>query len=248
MSTQPDSKRLKHNGSNDDKGLCTIACLGPLGTYSHQATTDFFGDDADVKTCNEIADVFDAVEHDSARYGVVPIENSSFGQVQETMARLRTTRLSVRGMTKLKIGHALLSSTPRRAPGKSRTPTRSEQHDPAASEDACAEQESESALPVLRIYSHEQAIGQCKAYLAAHYGHAEIISVTSTAKAALLAKDDDQALAVCSLKCAQVYRLQVVDTDIQDAGAGNTTRFIVLSKPDDPLKSQFPVSELRNQE
>ncbi|KAK4055594.1 prephenate dehydratase [Microbotryomycetes sp. JL201] len=233
---EPDSKRLKQNGHS--KEAVKVACLGPLGTYSHQATTEFFGDDSDLSTCNEIADVFKAVESRAVRYGVVPIENSSFGPVQETMARLRSTRLSVRGMTKLKIGHALMSNTPRvKRP-------RSAAHDAHESQknSVAPDQSPNSSVPVLRIYSHEQAIGQCKGYLARYYDGAQIVSVTSTAKAALLAKDDNQALAVCSLKCAQVYQLHVIDTDIQDAGADNTTRFIVLSQPGDELDSRFPLS------
>lgn len=58
----------------------------------------------------DVADVFTAVSSGSASYGVVPIENSSFGPVAETTEQLRTTELSVRGMLALRIGHALMAS------------------------------------------------------------------------------------------------------------------------------------------
>lgn len=71
-------------------------------------------------------DVFDIVQSGKVDYGVVPIENSTFGRVGETMLRLRDANLAVRDMVTLKIGHALL--------GKAVEGTRS----------------------VKRIYSHEQ--------------------------------------------------------------------------------------------
>lgn len=54
--------------------------------------------------------MFTAVSAGETSFGVVPIENSSFGPVVETMDQLRVTELAVRGMTALRIGHALLAS------------------------------------------------------------------------------------------------------------------------------------------
>lgn len=54
--------------------------------------------------------MFKAVEGAECSYGVVPIENSTAGAVRETTEALRSTVLAVRGMTKLRISHALLAS------------------------------------------------------------------------------------------------------------------------------------------
>lgn len=104
-------------------------------------------------------------------------------------------------------------------------------------------------------------------YLAKRYPGVEIRACNSTARAAELAKEDENALAICSIKCAEVYGLEVVDTDIQDGGAGrystleviemiekrgtdfvanepgNTTRFVVISLPSVPLSEDFPFSK-----
>ncbi|GAA6059782.1 hypothetical protein JCM10212_003677 [Sporobolomyces blumeae] len=194
-----------------------IAFLGPLGTYSHQAATDFFGNGVELAPVERIADVFTAVATSNVPFGVVPIENSSFGPVVETQDELRTTRLCVRGMVQLKIGHSLLGrkGVPREGAGRT---------------------------TVRRVYSHEQAIGQCRSYLGERYPQAEIIPVTSTAKAAQQAASEPEALAICSLKCAEVYNLDVIDTDIQDAGYSNTTRFVALSRIDTPLPAEYPLS------
>ncbi|GAA5882238.1 hypothetical protein JCM16303_002298 [Sporobolomyces ruberrimus] len=193
-----------------------ISFLGPLGTYSHQAATNFFGDEVDLLPVERIADVFTSVTSSTSDFGIVPIENSSFGPVLETEEQLRTTRLSLRGMVQLKIGHSLLAK--RGVAG-----------------------DEEGKKRIKRVYSHEQGIGQCRQYIAERYPQAEMIPVTSTAKAAQDAKEDEEGLAICSLKCAEVYDLDVVDTNIQDAGFSNTTRFIALSRSDRTLPDRYPI-------
>ncbi|GAA5914728.1 hypothetical protein JCM6882_002725 [Rhodosporidiobolus microsporus] len=200
-----------------------VAFLGPLGTYSHQAATEFFGDECDLLPQPTIADVFTAVSSPSSpsaqrpTFGLVPIENSSFGPVAETSDQLRTTALSVRGMIALRVGHALL-----------------------ASKEAKGDTEG-----VKRVYSHEQGIGQCSRYLSTRYPLATVVPVASTALAAQKAAADPDALAICSIKCAEVYDLAVVDTDIQDAGTVNTTRFIALSLSSVSLPPYYPVSQTK---
>ncbi|GAA5927249.1 prephenate dehydratase PHA2 [Sporobolomyces koalae] len=193
-----------------------IAFLGPLGTYSHQAATEFFGNESELVPVARISDVFASVERRECEFGVVPIENSSFGPVIETANELRTTTTSVRGMIQLKIGHALLSKR-----GVAAT--------------------DEGKQSMKRVYSHEQGIGQCRKYISERYPQAKVVPVNSTAKAAQEAVNDPSGLAICSLKCAEVYDLDVVDTDIQDAGFSNTTRFIALSLPHVTMDSRYPI-------
>lgn len=195
-----------------------VAFLGPLGTYSHQATCDFFGSNIILIPVPRIEDVFKAVASSSTTYGLVPIENSSIGPVKETMDLLRSTDLAVRNMVALRIGHALLGK-----PGRV------------------------AKADVKKVFSHEQGIGQCVGYLSKNYPLAEVVPCTSTARAAELAADDIEALAICSIKCAEVYGLEVVDRDIQDGGHTNTTRFVVLSKAGVPLDPQFPASPTSKQ-
>lgn len=66
-------------------------------------------------------------------------------------------------------------------------------------------------------------------YLKEQYPDAQVVSCNSTARAAQLALEDDgEALAICSPKCAEVYGLEVVDTDIQDGGEGEFSRSDVM--------------------
>ncbi|BGP54989.1 hypothetical protein JCM8202_005981 [Rhodotorula sphaerocarpa] len=193
-----------------------VAFLGPLGTYSHQAAHEFFGDECVDVPQERIADVFSAVAASRATYGVVPIENSSFGPVAETTEQLRTSELALRGMVRLSIGHTLLANRE-------------------------VEVGPEGKRAPRRVYSHEQAIGQCRQYLQTHYPDVQIVPVNSTARAAQEASRDLAGLAICSAQCAQVYDLQVLDREIQDAGAANTTRFVVLALSSTPLPAEYPV-------
>lgn len=58
------------------------------------------------------------------------------------------------------------------------------------------------------------------------------MSTNSTAKAAQFAVDDEEGLAICSKICAEVYGLTVLDTEIQDGGAGEVIRFLVTIQAD----------------
>ena len=82
---------------------------------------------------------------------------------------------------------------------------------------------------VKTIYSHPQAIAQCKGWLKKNFPHVELMETSSTSKAALLASKDDTVAAIASQKAAHIYELLPVASKIEDFG-GNITRFLVIGK------------------
>ena len=86
-----------------------VACLGPEGTYSEAATYRHFGHAVQTVNENTIADIFHAVENGRARFGVVPVENSTEGTITYTLDMLMRTSLRVCGEIRLRIQHQLLS-------------------------------------------------------------------------------------------------------------------------------------------
>lgn len=86
-----------------------IACLGPLGTYSHQAVMEQFGVRTNVVPVNSISEVFDEVEHQRVDYGLVPVENSTEGVVAATLDRFVDSTLTIKAEVQLRIEHCLLS-------------------------------------------------------------------------------------------------------------------------------------------
>jgi chorismate mutase/prephenate dehydratase len=90
-----------------------VACLGPLGTFSHQAARQQFGAGSDIIPVDTIAEVFDEVEHLRADYGIVPVENSTEGTVAATLDRFVSSPLAIKAEVLLDIEQCLLSRSGR---------------------------------------------------------------------------------------------------------------------------------------
>jgi len=86
-----------------------VAYLGPEGTYSQMAADRHFGHAVVTNPEVGISEIFAAVESGRARFGVVPVENSTEGAVNQTLDLLTTTSLRVCGELNLRIQHQLLS-------------------------------------------------------------------------------------------------------------------------------------------
>ncbi|MDR3708539.1 MAG: prephenate dehydratase [Capsulimonadaceae bacterium] len=88
----------------------TIAYWGPAGSYTHMAATSKFGSSSDFLSCNSILEVFSAVEHTRADYGVIPVENSVEGVVHYTLDSLQLTKLKICAEIYVPITHNLLTT------------------------------------------------------------------------------------------------------------------------------------------
>lgn len=86
---------------------------------------------------------------------------------------------------------------------------------------------------IKRIYSHPQATAQCRRWLEKNMPEVEIIEATSTARAAELARDDEEGAAIAGDLAAQYYNLEFVERHIEDF-KDNYTRFLVISKTMSP--------------
>ena len=86
---------------------------------------------------------------------------------------------------------------------------------------------------IRRLYSHPQALAQCRAWLQVNLPQAEVIEASSTTRAAELAARNRNGAAIASALAAQIYKLEVVEQNIQD-NASNATRFLVLGRQDTP--------------
>jgi len=87
-----------------------IACLGPRGTFTHQAAISKFGASMEYLLQPEIRDVFLAVTRGHADYGVVPIENSTEGSVNATQDMLMESDLKICSEIFLEIHQNLMAT------------------------------------------------------------------------------------------------------------------------------------------
>jgi chorismate mutase/prephenate dehydratase len=82
---------------------------------------------------------------------------------------------------------------------------------------------------IKKVYSNPQASAQCRRWLESNLPGIPILESTSTARAAEIASQDDEAAAIASELAAKVYDLHFVEKDIGNS-RHNYTRFLVISK------------------
>ncbi|OTA93074.1 hypothetical protein M434DRAFT_395949 [Hypoxylon sp. CO27-5] len=213
----------------------TVCFLGPVSSYTHQATLDTFPSDKfDLIPVETIKDIFETTQSGRADYGVVPFENSSNGSVVFTLDQFADRAgeyadLSVCAEIYLDVHHCLLGHfSPSQSQSQSRPPS----------------QEIE-VKHVKRVYSHPQAFGQCVKFLRRHLRGVETIDVSSTSKAATLAKADatGESAAISSAAAAELLGLDVLARNIEDR-EDNTTRFFVLRRGRDAPASDKALGEV----
>ena len=144
--------------------------------------------------------VFNAIDQGLCQYGVLPIENSTAGSVKKVYDLMIRHNFSIVRTFRLKVDHNLLAL-------------------PGTKIDSIKE-----------IYSHEQAINQCSAFLATMPG-VKVIPVENTAVAAQMVANSgrNDVAALSSRSCAELYGLSCLASCIQDKG-NNYTRFICIAK------------------
>ena len=149
--------------------------------------------------CREFYEVFHGVETGQFDIGVVPVENSLEGLITQVNDLLTETKLKVIGEVKIPIHHCLLALP-------------------------------EAEYRDLKIvYSHPQALAQCREYIERHRLEARPFYDTA-GSAKMLSEDRPEATAVIASRlCADLYHLEVIQEDIEDHES-NATRFVVLSK------------------
>lgn len=86
-----------------------IAFLGPVQSYSYLAACKVFGPASGMVGVTSIPAVFEEVARDQARYGVVPIENSTDGRIVDTLNMFIRTPVQICGEIPLPIHHNLLA-------------------------------------------------------------------------------------------------------------------------------------------
>ncbi|MGE3911991.1 MAG: prephenate dehydratase [Chloroflexota bacterium] len=100
------------SASRDMQRPPRIAFLGPRATFGHQAALQRFGTSSVYVPTATNADIVTEVERGNADFGVIPIENSTGGPVEESQDRLVETRLQVCDEVTIHIAQNLLSRFP----------------------------------------------------------------------------------------------------------------------------------------
>jgi chorismate mutase/prephenate dehydratase len=188
-----------------------IAFQGELGAYSETAVYNFFGQNVEVKPCKSFDEVFENVKAGTVDYGVVPIENSIEGSVNRTYDLFLEYDLKVCGEIIIRISHCLIA------------------HKGATIEE------------IDTVYSHPQALAQCRKFLEQHKLRA--ISTFDTAGSVKMIKEKNMmdSAAIASERAAKIYDMSILAREIEDI-KNNSTRFFVLDKKDSPYSGEDKTS------
>jgi prephenate dehydratase len=181
-----------------------IAYLGPPGTFTEEAAL-LYDETAQLIPFPSISAVAVAVASVMAEEGVVAIENSIEGSVTDTLDLLiHESRVLIRKELVLSIEHHLM--------GKKGT----------------------EASDVKVIFSHPQALGQCRQFIERCFPKAEVVAALSTASAVEeMMASPHPAAAIGTRRAAELYGAETLAKGIQDQ-ASNVTRFVVLAPTDHP--------------
>jgi prephenate dehydratase/chorismate mutase len=148
--------------------------------------------------CLEFADVFSGVANHDFELGMVPIENSIEGSVTEVNDLLIETDLNIVAEAVIPIHHNLLA-----LPGTSHQEIKS-------------------------VYSHPQALGQCRAFLSRNKLEPRPFYDTAGAARWLAREQQRAAGVIASRLAAELHGLTIIKENIEDHPQ-NATRFLMLS-------------------
>lgn len=180
--------------------LRAIALQGAPGANSHRAAQEY-APEALPLPCFSFQDAIESVKRGEAGCAIIPIENSQHGRVADIHFLLPESGLSIVGEHFMPIHHALMG----------------------------LRREDGSLGPFEAAYSHPQALGQSRRFLAARdivpLSHAD-----TAGAAAFVAERGDPALAaIAPALAADLYGLEIAEDRVEDA-EDNMTRFVILAQ------------------
>jgi chorismate mutase/prephenate dehydratase len=80
-----------------------------------------------------------------------------------------------------------------------------------------------------KLFTHPQALAQCRVWVQNRLPHAEIVETSSNARSAQLAATEQNSAAIAGALAGERYGLHILEADLQDNSA-NVTRFLVLGR------------------
>jgi chorismate mutase/prephenate dehydratase len=191
---------VPHKNQKAGKQTVKVAFQGEKGAYSEMAVYTFFGRQAEVQPCRDLRDVFESVRKQETQHGVVPIENSLEGSVNQTYDLFLTYDLKVCGEVVVRVSHCLLAN------------------------------KGTALKHVRTVYSHPQALAQCRNFLERSGWELIPTYDTAGSAKMLKEKELKDAAAVASERAAELYGLKILAREIEDNPNNYTRFFILSKK------------------
>jgi len=174
-----------------------VAFLGPEASFTHQAAESKFGAMSTYLPISSIEGIFREVEKGTAKFGVIPIENSSNGIVSDTINGLDEYNLSIIAEVIIDVHFAFATLNENYKKVKR-----------IYSKDI--------AFGQCRKFLQDLGLDDV-----------ELVPVESTAKAAKLASEDESTAALCPSIAAKLYNLPIRFSNVEDNTNNRTRFFVI---------------------
>lgn len=193
-------------------GKLTIGFQGEHGAYSEEAIYKQFGRDVKTVPTATIHEVFSLTEAGALDLGVVPVENSVEGSINETYDMLLSSNLEVIGEVVLRVVHCLIALRTARLEG------------------------------IKVVYSHPQALAQCRNFVTSLGAEPIVTYDTAGSVKMIKEKRLEGAAAIAGERAAEIYGLKVLKKGIEDYSTNSTRFLIVSREGKEPVRSRSAVA------
>ncbi len=176
----------------------TVVCYqGVPGAYSHQAMLKYFGNNIKNINVASFEDVIEAVKVGKAKYGILPIENSSAGFVNGIYDMVGNSGITIVGEEEIPVAHALLGVP------------------------------DSDISQIRTVYSHAQGLMQCKNYLDRKSWKCCSVANTAVAAVKVIEEKDKTQAAIASELAAEIYGLEILERGVADNDNNTTRFIII---------------------
>ena len=179
-----------------------VSFQGEKGSFSESAILQFFSD-AEPVPLRYFSAVFESVSKGETSYGVVPVENSQAGNINDTYDLLLKHDLNIVGETFLKVEHCLMA-----LPG-------------------------EAIGNIKKIYSHPQALAQCEEFLSSLYAEIVPVYDTAGSAKMIKEEGLQNSAAIAAKRVAQIYGMEILAEGIQTNPRNFTRFFVISKEKAD---------------
>ena len=191
----------------------SVAFLGDKGSYSYLASHRYFSRRAEKiieSGCQNFSDILQQVESGQVDYGMLPIENTSSGSINQVYDLLQHTNLFIVGEITQPIEHCLLTAV------------------------------NTSLDKIKTIYAHGQPFAQCSNFLDKQNNiRIEYCDSTADAMVQVSEQQDETIAVIGSEEGGQLYKLQALEKSIANQNE-NHSRFILVARKAVDVAEQIP--------
>lgn len=174
-----------------------IAFQGIHGAYSEQAIRQHFGDTVEVQPCQDLHELFEAIQTNRVQYALLPVENALAGAVNQAYELLMDSDLRIQAEVILHVHHALIAP------------------------------EGTAMADIQRVRSHPQALAQCDKFIRRHGFKTIPWWDTAGSARDLAQDREPGTAAIASVLAADLYGLKVLQAEIEDVPFNYTRFFVL---------------------